>query len=85
MSQVSFHCADSPHLLHETFYNKLYYGYTIFIDIIHSLGHFLTSCENGKIQTLDLMVMSYEESVVDKFKSNLLLVIFWLNIIDYNS
>ncbi len=27
----------------------------------------------------------YEESVVDKFKSNLLLVIFWLNIIDYNS
>ncbi len=28
---------------------------------------------------------SYEESVVDKFKSNLLLVIFWLNIIDYNS
>ncbi len=28
---------------------------------------------------------SYEESVVDKFKSNLLLMIFWLNIINYNS
>ncbi len=27
----------------------------------------------------------YEESVVDKFKSNLLLLIFWLNIINYNS
>jgi hypothetical protein len=27
----------------------------------------------------------YEESVVDKFKSNLLLMIFWLNIINYNS
>jgi len=27
----------------------------------------------------------YEESVVDKFKSNLLLMIFWLHIIDYNS
>ncbi len=27
----------------------------------------------------------YEESVVDKFKSNLLLMIFWLNIIKYNS
>ncbi len=27
----------------------------------------------------------YEESVLDKFKSNLLLVIFWLNIINYNS
>ena len=29
--------------------------------------------------------MYYEESVVDKFKSNLLLMIFWLNIINYNS
>jgi hypothetical protein len=29
--------------------------------------------------------MFYEESVVDKFKSNLLLLIFWLNIINYNS
>jgi hypothetical protein len=28
---------------------------------------------------------NYEESVVDKFKSNLLLMIFWLNIINYNS
>ncbi len=28
---------------------------------------------------------SYEESVVDKFKSNLLLMIIWLNIINYNS
>ncbi len=28
---------------------------------------------------------SYEESVVDKFKSNLLLMIFWLHIINYNS
>ncbi len=27
----------------------------------------------------------YEESVVDKFKSNLLLIIFWLHIINYNS
>ncbi len=27
----------------------------------------------------------YEESVVDKFKSNLLLLIFWLDIINYNS
>ncbi len=27
----------------------------------------------------------YEESVVDKFKSNLLLMIFWLHIINYNS
>ncbi len=27
----------------------------------------------------------YEESIVDKFKSNLLLLIFWLNIINYNS
>jgi hypothetical protein len=27
----------------------------------------------------------YEESVVDKFKSNLLLMIFWLYIINYNS
>jgi hypothetical protein len=27
----------------------------------------------------------YEESVVDKFKSNLLLLIIWLNIINYNS
>ncbi len=27
----------------------------------------------------------YEESIVDKFKSNLLLMIFWLNIINYNS
>jgi hypothetical protein len=27
----------------------------------------------------------YEESVVDKFKSNLLLLIFWLHIINYNS
>jgi hypothetical protein len=27
----------------------------------------------------------YEESVVDKFKSNLLLMIIWLNIINYNS
>ncbi len=33
---------------------------------------------------VDKMIV-YEESVVDKFKSNLLLVIFWLNIIDYNS
>ncbi len=30
-------------------------------------------------------LLCYEESVVDKFKSNLLLVIFWLNIINYNS
>jgi hypothetical protein len=30
-------------------------------------------------------LMFYEESVVDKFKSNLLLPIFWLNIINYNS
>ena len=28
---------------------------------------------------------AYEESVVDKFKSNLLLMIFWLHIINYNS
>ncbi len=28
---------------------------------------------------------SYEESVVDKFKSNLLLMIIWLNIINYNT
>ncbi len=28
---------------------------------------------------------TYEESVVDKFKSNLLLMIFWWNIINYNS
>jgi hypothetical protein len=28
---------------------------------------------------------AYEESVVDKFKSNLLLMIFWLNIFNYNS
>ncbi len=27
----------------------------------------------------------YEESVVDRFKSNLLLMIFWLHIINYNS
>ncbi len=27
----------------------------------------------------------YEESVVDKFKSNLLLMIFWLHVINYNS
>jgi hypothetical protein len=27
----------------------------------------------------------YEESVVDKFKSNLLLMIIWLNIINYDS
>ncbi len=27
----------------------------------------------------------YEESVVDKFRSNLLLMIFWLHIINYNS
>jgi hypothetical protein len=30
-------------------------------------------------------VTLYEESVVDKFKWNLLLLIFWLNIINYNS
>jgi hypothetical protein len=29
--------------------------------------------------------LEYEESVVDKFKSNLLLPIFWLYIINYNS
>ncbi len=27
----------------------------------------------------------YEESVDDKFKSNLLLMLFWLHIINYNS
>ncbi len=27
----------------------------------------------------------YEESVVDRIKSNLLLIIFWLHIINYNS
>ncbi len=36
--------------------------------------------------TLNIQAGSlYEESVVDKFKSNLLLMIFWLNIINYNS
>jgi hypothetical protein len=29
--------------------------------------------------------MLYEESVVVRFKSNLLLMIFWFNIINYNS
>jgi len=29
--------------------------------------------------------MMYEESVVVRFKSNLLLMIFWLHIINYNS
>jgi hypothetical protein len=29
--------------------------------------------------------IQYEESVVDKFKSNLLLMIIWLSIINYNS
>ncbi len=33
----------------------------------------------------DAVEKKYEESVVDKFKSNLLLMIFWLNIINYNS
>jgi hypothetical protein len=32
-----------------------------------------------------LQQVLYEESVVDKFKSNLLLMIIWLNIINYNS
>jgi hypothetical protein len=31
-----------------------------------------------------IAVHQYEESVVDKFKSNLLLMLFWLNIINYN-
>jgi hypothetical protein len=29
--------------------------------------------------------MNYEENVVDQFKSNLLLMIFWFYIINYNS
>ncbi len=40
------------------------------------------------IMTFSFMTFSiiiYEESVVDKFKSNLLLMIFWLDIINYNS
>ncbi len=37
------------------------------------------------MQTPNLCFEAYEESVVDKFKSNLLLMIFWLNIINYNS
>ncbi len=32
-----------------------------------------------------LSLTRYEESVVDKFKSNLLLIIIWLNILNYNS
>jgi len=32
-----------------------------------------------------IIIMIYEESIVDKFKSNLLLMIFWLHIIIYNS
>ncbi len=41
--------------------------------------YYLKDTFRGRIQTF------YEESVVDKFKSNLLLMIFWLNIINYNS
>jgi hypothetical protein len=44
----------------------------------------------GLIETDSILIrekrkLLYEESVVDKFKSNLLLMIFWLNIINYNS
>ncbi len=62
---------------------------------------FIKAMEKGIISTitvptkkLDTIAISirhyvkipyYEESVVDKFKSNLLLLIFWLNIINYNS
>jgi hypothetical protein len=37
------------------------------------------------ISNIKMERIFYEESVVDKFKSNLLLMIIWLNIINYNS
>jgi hypothetical protein len=43
-----------------------------------------TLASKASVFNLDILAI-YEESVVDKFKSNLLLVIFWLNIINYNS
>ncbi len=60
-----------------------------------SRGHFDEAVEDdeefceigGNSSTIDifLTLATYEESVVDKFKSNLLLPIFWLHIINYNS
>ncbi len=32
-----------------------------------------------------LVLSNYEENVMTSFKSNLLLMIFWFNIINYNS
>jgi hypothetical protein len=45
------------------------------------LGPFLSYKENEVLSRLN----NYEESVVVRFKSNLLLLIFWLHIINYNS
>jgi len=56
---------------------------------IMTLSIMTLSIKTLSIVTLSIVALSiitfYEESVVDKFKSNLLLMIFWLNIINYNS
>ncbi len=52
----------------------------------------LTIMKNAELVSMSIQNLKffgklkfYEESVVDKFKSNLLLMIFWLHIINYNS
>ena len=54
-------------------------------DALKNINNFLNNNIYSYLETSGGQSSNYEESVVDKFKSNLLLVIFWLNITDYNS
>jgi hypothetical protein len=51
------------------------------------LGYLFVVMHSNRCEIIvsGLLNTTYEESVVDKFKSNLLLMIFWLHIINYNS
>jgi hypothetical protein len=57
----------------------------LYIPHCYILNYILSSFLRLVLCSLDYQYSHYEESVVVRIKSNLLLMIFWLHIINYNS
>ena len=76
----SFEAIDNRELLSSSFIAEISFG-SVFVITLFFVSNNNVLFFSGSAVECKL----YEESVVDKFKSNLLLMIFWLHIINYNS
>jgi hypothetical protein len=81
MISVVMLIAIMPSFYAECHYNKCIYGE--WLGTVNKLDR-LFSCVVF-MQRPSVTFAFYEENVVTSFKSNLLLMIFWLHIINYNS